>query len=75
MMIVAFVAYCGAMVFAGPVPMVILGGISIFIRTYFMEWWEVYRECATVVIAIVGYHNWREYKRKTVPKYTLSKDL
>ena len=75
MWIVVFIAYIGAAVFAGLVPMVILGTISIGIKMYLPDWWEVYRELAIVIISILGYHNWREYKRKTMPKYTLSKDL
>jgi membrane protein implicated in regulation of membrane protease activity len=75
MWIVAAVAYICAMAFAGLVPVLILGAISIFVKVYLTDWWEVYREVAMVIIAIVGYHNWKEYKRKTTPKYTLSKDL
>lgn len=75
MWIVALIAYVGAIIFTGLVPMLFLGGFSILIKIYFPDWWEVYRECATVIIAIIGYHNWCEYKRRTTPKYTLPRNF
>lgn len=75
MWIVVSIAYIMASVFVGLVPILIIFGGGMLCNSFLPEWRDVYREVAIAIILILGYHNWREYKRKTTPKYTLPKDL